>query len=536
MNHNFSLFGILIKIVKVRSFVGAVCIGVFILLLSSFSIAENETSSFIVIEEAEGSVNSYLTKHFGGNFIASEAGLGDADNSRTNFQLRLRYQEDWQRGLIVAEYIGYGSKVDLTLTRGENGDPGPTESFEVMDNEWREVYIKLAPTEYWDFAFGRQAITIGQFDIFSPVDFVLPVDFTNTRLTYNKADYRLPQLAVRNDFAFGNWLFETVYFPSLTSDALLDVAQAAPEQYFDPLLGTACQNYDDYEDGDCGENVEVRQSIPADESQYLLRFIYSSPQIVYGWTVYEGYDTFVFGSEVARLREGRVGNERWFYSETLPTIERRRAYGFELSIPLDRFNVKFEILAEPAQYPLRFEAITETEMNQAQRDYRDYIQMENNNRLTVEADQYIVALGFDYYGDRNFFNVYLVYFDSFGRRADKVIGLEEAAFPEEDGGPFGNLLPAFNVGREFGVRQQHTIGFIAGFLSFAFGGSFYYANDFYDSLKYGISLEAFQYISNFVYTSQARSEDEENAPAGSDRELEPAGLTIGARVGLEYSF
>lgn len=529
-----SLFYPLINMVKNLSF-----FGVSILLLSSPLIAENETSVFIVIEEADQGATNYLTKHFGGNFIVSEAGLGDADNSRTNFQLRLRYQEDWRRGLVVAEYIGYDSKVDLTLARGEDGDPGPTQSFEVMDSEWREVYIKLAPTEYWDFAFGRQAITIGQFDIFSPVDFVLPVDFTNTRLTYNKADYRLPQLAVRNDLAFGNWLLEAVYFPSLTSDALLEVSQASPNQYFNPLGGTtACQNYEDYldRDSDCGANVAVQQDVPADESQYLLRLIYSSPRIVYGWTVYEGYNTFVFGSDVARLKEGRVGSEVWFYSETLPTIERRRAYGFELSVPLDRFNIKFEILAEPATFPLRFEAITEEAMNSAQRAYRDFIQVENNDRLTVAADQYIVAWGFDYYGDRNFYNVYLVYFDSFGRRADKAFGLEEAAFPEEEDGPFGNVLPAFNIGRDFGPRRQHTIGFIAGFLSFAFGGSFYYANDFYDSLKYGISLEAFQYISDFVYASEARTEDEEDAPAGSDRELEPAGLTIGVRVGLEYSF
>ena len=101
--------------------------------------AENETLSFIVIEDEEKRPTSYLTKHFGGNFIASEAGLGDADNSRSNLQLRLRYQEDWQNGLVVAEYIGYGSKVDLTLSRGEDGDPGPTQSFEVMDNEWREA-------------------------------------------------------------------------------------------------------------------------------------------------------------------------------------------------------------------------------------------------------------------------------------------------------------------------------------------------------------------------------------------------------------
>ena len=525
---------------KSRSFVG-----IFVLLSSSLSMAENETLSFIVIEEAEEGPTSYLTKHFGGNFIASEAGLGDADNSRSNLQLRLRYQEDWRDGLVVAEYIGYASKVDLTLARGEDGDPGPTQSFEVMDDEWREAYVKLSPTEYWDFAFGRQAITIGQFDIFSPVDFVLPVDVTNTRLTYNKADYRLPQLAVRNDIAFGNWLLETVYFPSLTSDALLDVAQATPEQYFNPLLEPACQTYEDYEAGGCGDNVVVRQDVPADESQYLLRLIYTSPKIIYGWTVYQGYDAFIFGSDVPRLREGTVGNgeggrggevERWFYSETLPTIERRLAYGFELSVPLDRFNIKFEILAEPATFPLRFEAITESAMNPAQRNYRDFIQMENSNRLSVMANQYIAAWGFDYYGDKNFFNVYLIYFDYFGRRADKAIGLQDAAFPEDDDGPFGNLLPAFNIGREFGLRQQHTIGAIAGFLSFAFGGSLYYANDFYDSLKYGVSLEAFQYISNFVYASQARSEDEENAPAGSDRELEPAGLTIGMRVGLEYSF
>lgn len=494
-----------------------------------------EDAPVIVIEESDEKLGSYFTKHFGGDLIASEAGLGDEDNSRTNVQLRLRYQEEWQRGLVVAEYIGYNSQVELTLARGENSDETLTQSFDVTDSEWREVYVKLSPTEYWDLAVGRQAITIGQFDIFSPVDFILPVDFTNTRLTYSKADYRLPQLALRNDFAMGNWLLEAVYFPSLTSDALLEVARSVPEEYFDPLLGSPCSNYAAYEDGDCGENVPVPQNIPADESQYLLRLIYSSPSIVYGWTVYEGYNIFLFGSGVARLREGNVGDEKWFYRELLPTIERRRAYGFELSVPINRFNMKFEVLAEPATFPLRFEAITESEMTQAQRDYRDFIQ-ENNNNLNVAVDQYIAAWGFDYYGDKNFFNVYLVFFDYFGERADRIISIEEKAFPEEDGSPFGNVLPAFNIGREFGVREQHTIGGIAGFLSFAFGASFYYANDFYDSFNYGASLEAFQYISNFVYASQARSEDEEDAPAGSDRELEPAGLTVGVRVGFEYSF
>ena len=490
-----------------------------------------------IIEESEEGADAktgnrgweYMTKHFGGELIGSYAGIGDADNGRSGLQGRLRYQEDWSWGGAAVEAIAYYSSVELTLGRGENANQDTfTQTFETSDLVLREAYLRADPFEWWRLTAGRQVVTIGQFDIFSPVDFVLPVDFTNTRLSYNKVEYRLPQDALRNNFYRGNWRLETVWFPTLLTDDLTRLVQSAPQQYYDPT-----QNRD----------VTVEREFPADENQYLLRLMYEGNDLTYGFTFYDGYNLFVFGGTSSFLREGRLNGEDdgdlWQYREIRPNLQRRRAYGFELAKQINKFSVKFEILAERSTQNLDLIANPVEELDSVQRQYADFIRDENGWRLYVEGDQIIAALGFDYYDDKNFFNVYLISFENFlDSRGRRATNLAERAYPDETGAPFGNVFPAFNIGAFYGERNQHTVGFISGFLSFAIGGSLYYLNDYYESLQYGVSLEAFQYLSNFVNARRAANEDDESFARGDDEEniRQQNAFSVGLRVGFEYNF
>ncbi len=476
----------------------------------------------------------YMTKHFGGEVIGSYAGIGDANNERSGLQGRLRFREDWSWGGAVVEAIAYYSRVDLTLGRGENGGEDVfSQTFEASDQMLREAYVRADPFEWWRLIAGRQVVSIGQFDIFSPVDFVLPVDFTNTRLSYNKVEYRLPQDALRNNFYFGgNWRLETVWFPTLRTDDFTRVVQSAPQQYYDPTLGPE------------GRDVTVKTEFPADENQYLLRLIYEGNDLTYGFTFYDGYDLFALGGATHVLRKG-VGpgppdeqrQADWYYREIRPSTQRRRAYGFELAKQIKKFSVKFEILAERGIEILNFITSPVELLNADERRYVNFIRDENGGRLDVEREQILAALGFDYYGDKNFFNVYLLGFQEFlDSRSRRAVELADRAYPEQTV-INANVFPAFNMGGFYGERKQHTVGFIGGFLSFALGGSLYYLNDYYESFQYGVSLEALQYLSNAVYGQQAANEDDETMAVGDEMGVQQRNpVTVGLRVGFEYSF
>ena len=495
---------------------------------------------FIIEESAEetdtktgGRANrgwEYMTKHFGGEVIGSYAGIGDANNERSGIQGRLRFREDWSWGGAVVEAIAYYSRVDLTLGRGENGDEDLfSQTFEASDQMLREAYVRADPFEWWRLIAGRQVVSIGQFDIFSPVDFVLPVDFTNTRLSYNKVEYRLPQDALRNNFYLGNWRLETVWFPTLRSDDFTRVVQSAPQQYYDPTQD---------------RDVTVKTEFPADENQYLLRLMYEGNDLTYGFTFYDGYDLFALGGATHLLlkEEGPGPSEArpradWYYREIRPSTQRRRAYGFELAKQINKFSVKFELLAERGIEILNFITSPDELLNADERRYVDFILNENGGRLDVEREQILAALGFDYYNDKNFFNVYLLGFQEFlDSRSRRAVELADRAYPDQ-AVISASVFPAFNMGGFYGERKQHTVGFIGGFLSFALGGSVYYLNDYYESFQYGVSLEALQYLSNFVYGQQAANEDDETMAVGDETGVQQRNpFTVGLRVGFEYSF
>ena len=69
-------------------------------------------------------------------------------------------------------------------------------------------------------SYGRQLIVWGQLEIFSPVDFLLPIDFNPSGLSLSKADNRMPQTTVCIVLPFDNLELTGYYFPNFEESDL----------------------------------------------------------------------------------------------------------------------------------------------------------------------------------------------------------------------------------------------------------------------------------------------------------------------------
>ena len=57
--------------------------------------------------------------------------------------------------------------------------------------EFRQTYVDISPLENVTITAGKQTIVWGQLDVFSPIDFLLPLDFNPMGFSLVKTDNRM---------------------------------------------------------------------------------------------------------------------------------------------------------------------------------------------------------------------------------------------------------------------------------------------------------------------------------------------------------
>ncbi len=521
-------------------------------LLSMVSFAAEDDSVIIIEEEdgtdvvTDGGGSDYWTKHFSGLLFATYSGFIDEDNVRWNTQARLRYDEDWNWGKFALEGRAYRSLAKFAFESRTIGT-GETKTFtrevEADDVELLEGYVDL-DFDYALFSFGRKRIVFGQFDLISPVDIVLPIDFSSTTLSYSKVDNRLPQyVAAAQFFIPGGLEIHYYYFPQLLTDQLLTGF-------------TGDQVYTDEEEAE----RTAKLTTPADSSQQAVRLLYVGSRVIVGLTYFEGYefpvsrarflrrgDSYVCRDEdpetttilMAATIDGCIGDSQFPVSEPDPTFGAVSTYGFELAIPVNRYSIKFEWARNLVSADIDAAAggllLPYTSGNtEAIKAYLRWVANENGDKEYVDLTRDIYNVGFDYYSDKWITNFnFLCVGYSFDKKSQRGYDLFLEATGNDNEEYRDMCFPALHIARNTGAQLRGRIGWALGTVGFAQGTTLYYQHRSNGGLTSAVSLDVLQYLND----SNVAAEVEEEEEAGGTTDVQRlSAFAASLRVSLGYRF
>ena len=93
--------------------------------------------------------------------------------------------------------------------------------------EFRQTYVDISPLENVTITAGKQTIVWGQLDVFSPIDFLLPLDFNPMGFSLVKTDNRMPQTTIGlSYYPMPNVELSGFYFPLFEESPLFkNIAQ-----------------------------------------------------------------------------------------------------------------------------------------------------------------------------------------------------------------------------------------------------------------------------------------------------------------------
>ena len=517
-------------------------------LLSPPYLYADEKNKFIIEDSPEliedDSLFDYFEKTVSLQLAGSYAGFIEEDNERSNLNFKVRYADSWKNLSFVLEGRAYDSEATYTFTRtyddietcsyftnedgtpvlDDNGNRIPdrceeiTESFsstfESAETELREGYLRYQ-TDLMDIYVGRRVLVLGQFNLFSPVDLFLPIDFSSTSLSFSKVENRLPQdmlslsLYSPTDTSIELQLH---FLPEITRDALTTDAIEQGQEYFSPVLDEL--------------TVEPYQE-PENESQYVARLLLTEDNFTIGLTYFKGFDFFTqslavlttppeasSASSALNIENLRAGN---FYGLPHPTYPEKTGYGIEISVPQGNVQYRIEATYSNIYRDINFWGIPRVSTGSAtDGNVQRFIDLINDNTqdfdlepgeypLYLETDQIIVAFGFDYQTSKWLVNfAVLVLQDLYTDEQQTLYELAheiQGASSSSDLGKL-NILPIGHVARSFERPNgtSHTIGLAAGFVGLGQGISTYYRYRYSGNLSIGASLDYLQYLNDSAIT------------------------------------
>ena len=513
-------------------------------------IGDDETTE----PDDEAGIN-FFTKNFSGT-LGFARGSG-AYGTRTNSFLRLQYNQEFTDWLKVV-FTGNSQNNEVTLKlrlkecqgtltgsqcKTNKGDVLPLER-QITQREsatnLREAYFDLNLGDYALLSVGNKLVAWGQFEIFSPIDLTsLPTRFGTIGLTFSKLDSRLTQtVAQLNIYPSENSELQFYYFPNLSVDPFLEdliskegqksYKRAAPEEDNKVLIGG-------------GVEMNYQLTKPSDPSQKAARVLFYPSWGIFGITFYSGFDEdpTILGT---LMNDPEVANA--LYIEERETYLTRDVIGLEFSIPSGKWGWKAEI----AYIPNNTSSIKlETEDLDQHRDNRtnpetveirrtvgqllDFIRDDNDNKLYYKYDQIFSAFGVDAELDLWKFNLVVFYFQAiFSSEVQKARDLEDEfnRLKGQEIERFGNggVFPSFNIVKYWNENKETRLGWILGIIPGGVGTSFYFNQEYAESLTIVAALEAIQFFG-----------DESLISSIAGPQYEPAEpISAGLRVGALYKF
>lgn len=400
----------------------------------------------------------------GQNKRYSVIGNGGIDFSTENFQV-------YAEGRIWKEKIQFeqACEVPANASGCGDGDAGGVISrlgekreigIETDEAEISEAYIAYSPIPQFNVKVGRRKVVWGQFDVFSPVFFTLPIRTQNISTNFSKVNFSLPQDNMQISFLPHNRVELQGYFFLNT--------------IIDPLLVDFVR-----------KNSGVRRRDLQDHNQYAMRAIFYSDWATIALIYYNGRNSFFINSleTVSASNVDTMGSRQNFGLSEL------QAYSIEASMPRGRWNFKGEFSYRKSEADL--ESIGEMligssiaegladgripkgDMADLQR-YFQWAVRENGGRLYADTATLFGGLGIEYEADGWKLEVAGYFFnEKFTGSGKRGAELSEAAFNDDPAAGL-NAAPFINAAYYITGDKQTFIGLTGGFLgSFAAGASLY---------------------------------------------------------------
>ena len=533
------------------SLTGAAALAVVLLALSCIARAQQASDGVVVIGEGgEGSAGFFERYVFGS--IGFDAFFG-SPISRNLVAARLGVDYPFAAGggsgrlYIEGGYARRSASLEQKRVKDFEWDPesgthvrsdlAETRELDVSASgaELREAYLQYDLADNLSLSLGYQRPIWGQFDIVSPVNLLLPLEFQSDDLSFQKSAFRMPQPAV-----------SAVLFPHERLEVSGYVFSGTNlDPLYEEILDEADGDNEVFVAGRFGQ-TETRPRPREDVSGYdahAARAVWYGDSFTFGLTYYEGRNTLFAFEELPLVTmpvvqtDGAGGGRRF---DAYSVIERSllpssQAVGVELSVPAGRWTWKGEAIhmsTETDISGLRRESIAQgatDAISRARRNLYEWIVDENGGRGYVDVDFLMVGGGFDaLYDHWRFGASAFVVSNRLDDRAKEADRLVQAAYSDDDAVGFSTeVLPNAYVFYDFDEERTRTTGLVGGFAGPFFGLSAFYTSRWLDDWRWTASLEYAVAISDQLL-SELNSDSE-------SYELEDA-AALGVRLGAVYEF
>ena len=172
-----------------------------------FGAEDLENTTVSKIKETDKGDKGTFFKSFSGS-VGHSSVFGTEDNYRNYTHLRLRFDKYWfSYTRTVLEGIFENTQIKLIQTprNSESGLPEKKLNYNSDILRAEEVYISQEITDLLELSYGIQKTVWGQFEPYSPSNFVFPFNLSTTDVEFNKVKGTLPQLAgIATIYPFSN--------------------------------------------------------------------------------------------------------------------------------------------------------------------------------------------------------------------------------------------------------------------------------------------------------------------------------------------
>ncbi len=457
-------------------------------------------------EKDSSKVADFLKKSFSGGISHTQL-ISNDDNERSYSAVNLRFDQQFDNFRVVAD--GLFEKVEIKIEQNIQGSSGGAvvsqdrRVIEYSRDKARanDVYISYDLGEYATISAGLKRFTFGQFEPYSPTNFSLPLNLTSTGTTFSKLTSAIAQEFASLEVFPAPWIsLQYIYMPSVTVDDLLEknINQGRTE-----LVADGGGGFNSVQTGLYDPDWQNRD-------QHAFRIMLYPDWGTLGLTYFEGYRSW-FETDFERISEVR-GLAGSFYESGAPGLSKQNMAAFELAIPINKFNFKFEFArffdatysiydtdssilsaaltggAAPAGFQGDFAAGSEF--------YRR-IRDENNGNLFFDYDYNIAAIGFDADLEKWYLNFALfIINEEFDDRQQQLLDLRDQGFAHLEIEDEQIVYPILNVARYLDRGKTEKLGVILGIVGNGQGAALYYNKEYRESITLGLALAMIEYFSD----------------------------------------
>ena len=401
-----------------------------------------------------------------------------------------------------------------------------TLKIEEDDTELSEGYFSVTPLSWLRLRVGRRKVVWGQFDVFSPVDLLLPFRTQSTDPYFTKVNFRRPQdhaqLSITPHERIelqGYWFYNT---------------------RIDPLLTRLTAQ-------ESGISVSLAEDRLEDHDQFAARLLFYPNWGTLGLTWYRGrhslrvndFTRYMSTDPVADLAMTNDRNRElagsFFDSPDLAELD---AYALEFSARRGRWLFRTEVVYRDSTGDLdelRSPCSIGCRNDDPRRRYLRWVLEENDGKFYGDLRTIMAGIGFKYESEKWLVDIALLALsEEFVGDAKRGADLNDEALGDDPAA--GTLAaPFINIARYFGRDKTVTLGFTAGFVgAYGAGASLYTVFDFDQLDRFGIG--AFQLVlgvDGFQYNTDTALSDLNDM--GDLYDLKDD-FIVGPRVGLVWKF